>query len=75
MNNWIKKHGLRVRPSTEAEREYARETYGIIDCNAVAHDANGVTGYGSDRKDACEHYCYISGERPWNCPQYDLGEG
>lgn len=74
MNEWIKKHGISVRSATEAERVHAHEAYGILDCRYVAHDDSGVFGYGDSLRSACEHYCDVSGERHWNCPQQDFGE-
>lgn len=71
---WAEKLGLIERLATESEREYAKDRYGILDCKYVIHDASGVIGFGSTAIEASEQYCEISGTRPWNAPQMDLGE-
>lgn len=71
---WIEKLGLHERLATSAEIEYARNKYAILDCKFVVHDASGVIGFGYTSIEASEHYCEVSGTRPWNAPQMDLGE-
>lgn len=71
---WIERLGLKERAATDAEREYAKTRYDIDDCKFVVHDANGVIGFGRTAIEASEHYCEVSGTRPWNAPQMDLGE-
>jgi hypothetical protein len=73
-NRWMYKNGLVARKATCGERDYARDEYGILDCDIVVHDSQGICGYGDTLMSASRHYCAVSGTRPWDAPQIDLGE-